>query len=471
MRLNMCVLLLVASAVGAEPTVPEVMKELRRIESAQYRNQADLLRIEYQNESAKAPNEVMPKVYAAWTSMVSDGAWNQLKSIAQIRPDNPWVHYGMARVYTVWKMRDQARAELDAALKKDPKFSPAIAAQAEVLGLQKEWATAELKYREALDLNDDPRARAGLGLVLLEQGKTAAGKKELLAAIAGWPDQPAALSALMPLLIADKDPSCVEVASHLADLKPKDREIRRRLAELRFDAGDTQGAMAEYEKLLKLGDPDPMVVRKLIAEYQKTGDAEHEQAMQTMLVTLDRDDASPALRLGELKLAANDLEGAQAQYLVALERDPKRAATLVELAKLKLKLGGQYEAIERYREASKLDGPAADLAKTELAKLENEIRLPKRPARGTVDAIYNSVATSLDSLYGERKKANPKLAGDLKLRVRVAATGAVQGVDLIGDTVGDPVLAAHAYFALRDADFEKKKREPVFEFELGKKKK
>ncbi len=471
MKSFICLLVLAASAAGAEPSVPEVMTELRRIESAQYRNQADILRIEYQNQSKQQPNDVMPLVYAAWTSMVSDGAWNQLKSIAQIHPDSPWVHYGMGRVYTAWKMRDQARQELDAALKKNPKFSPAIAAQADVLRLQKEWPAAELKYREALDLNEDPQARAGLGLVLLEQGKAEVGKKELLRAVSAWPDQPAALNALMPILIAEKDASAVLVAARLADLKPKDREIRRQLADLRLAAGDTKEAMADYEKLLKLGDPDAVVVRKLIAEYQKTGDVEHEQAMQAMLGNLDREDPAPSLRLAELRLAANDLEGAQTQYLAALERDPKRAETVVELAKLKLKLGAQYEAIERYRQASKLEGPAAEQAKAELTKLENEIRLPKRAAHGSVDAIYNSVASSLDSLYGERKKSNPKLAGDLKLRVRVAATGVVQGVDVIGDTLGDPVLASHAYFALRDADFEKKKREPVFEFELGKKKK
>ena len=51
------------------------------------------------------------------------------------------------------------------------------------------------------------------------------------------------------------------------------------------------------------------------------------------------------------------------------------------------------------------------------------------------------------------------------------ADGVIQAVEVVGDTVGDPVLTGHAYFALRDATFEKRKREPVFEFELGKKKK
>ena len=44
------------------------------------------------------------------------------------------------------------------------------------------------------------------------------------------------------------------------------------------------------------------------------------------------------------------------------------------------------------------------------------------------------------------------------------------GVDVLQDTVGDPILTAHAYLALKDAQYEKKKREPVFEFELKGKK-
>ena len=42
--------------------------------------------------------------------------------------------------------------------------------------------------------------------------------------------------------------------------------------------------------------------------------------------------------------------------------------------------------------------------------------------------------------------------------------------DVLTDEVGDPILIAHAYFSLKDAVYPKKKREPVFEFEMGEKK-
>ena len=90
-----------------------------------------------------------------------------------------------------------------------------------------------------------------------------------------------------------------------------------------------------------------------------------------------------------------------------------------------------------------------------------------KAAKGTVDSIYATVAKGLNDFYLERKKQKSTLAGELKVRVRVKASGEVESVDVVNDTVGDPVLAAHAYFALNDAVYQKQKREPVFEFELG----
>ncbi len=126
-----------------------------------------------------------------------------------------------------------------------------------------------------------------------------------------------------------------------------------------------------------------------------------------------------------------------------------------------------FDALNAYRAASKAEGPAVEDAKKEAGELEKKIKLPAKPAKGSVDAIYGAVAKGLQDFYLERKKANPKLAGDLKVRVRVKATGEVESVDLASDTVGDPLLAAHLYFALSDAVYPKQKREPVFEFELG----
>ena len=62
--------------------------------------------------------------------------------------------------------------------------------------------------------------------------------------------------------------------------------------------------------------------------------------------------------------------------------------------------------------------------------------------------------------------AASRLGGTIKVRVHVNDKGVVEGADVIKDSVGDPWLVGHAYFALKDAVFPKQKRDPVFEFEL-----
>src|SRR4051812_3438644 len=125
--MNLLALWLVTGATQPTlPPAPEVMKELRAINSASYRAQTDQLRYKF-NEAAKAnPRDPMPRIYMAWFSLPSDDAWNQLKAVAALNPDNPWVHYGMGLVYVSWKMKDQARQELAAPLTADPKFYPAL---------------------------------------------------------------------------------------------------------------------------------------------------------------------------------------------------------------------------------------------------------------------------------------------------------------------------------------------------------
>jgi hypothetical protein len=129
-----------------------------------------------------------------------------------------------------------------------------------------------------------------------------------------------------------------------------------------------------------------------------------------------------------------------------------------------------HEAVLSLRAAAEVEGPEQAAAKEKLAGLEKSFKLAPK-AKGSPDAIYSNVARSLNTLFLERRAAKPALAGELKFRVRVDDKGVVQGVDVISDTVGDPTLVGHVYFALRDAEFPKAKREPVFQFELGAKKK
>ncbi len=463
--------ILVAAVVMAAPALPppaEVLQELRGIESAALRGKGDDFRLKYQDQARNRPNDITLRVYLAWVVLPSDDAWNQLKAIAALNPDNPWVHLGMARTYTAWKMRDQAKSEYELILKKDPKFSAAIVGLGELLLLQGDLVGAETQFRSSLTLYDDPRAHAGLGLTLLQAGKAAPARAELDRAIKGWPDQPVVLQALLKMQTDAKDPKgAAETATLLASLQPKDAQVRKTLADLRFAEGNKPEAAKEYERWLRLAAPTPEILARLETLYRELKDADGEERTLQVHASFEKTNPAPSLRLAELADAKGNTEVAEGHLLEAIDRDPKAAGAWLQLARSRAKREALFEALNAYRTASALEGEAATAAKTERVELEKKIKLPAKPFKGSVDAIYNAVAKGLNDFYLERKKAKPTLAGDLKVRVRVKASGEVESVDVLTDTLGDPLLAAHVYFALNDAVYQKQKREPVFEFELG----
>lgn len=452
------------------PTAP-TMAELQKIEAASYRGTVDVQRMKYQDLARAKPGDAMPRVFVAWCTLPSDDAWNQLKAIATIFPDNPWVRYGMGRIYTHWKgMSDLARTEFEAVLKKDPKFYPAIIGLGDVARVKQDFPLAEEKYRAALALADDPFGRAGLGLALAGQGKKDEALTELKKAIAAQPEQPQALNTLVKLSVEAKDPDTVKAAQALADLRPKDREARKMLADLRFEANDKPAAAKEYERLVRLGNAELPVLQRLAALYKELSDTEGEERTLQIIAALDDKSPEANLRIAELRLARKDLEGAEGQWLEALARDPKQVVALESIAKLRLDAGHLHEALDEYRKVLAVDAARAESAAA-AAKLETDFKLPKKKAKGAPTNVYWAVQASLARFFDERKLTHRELAGKFKLRVRITAEGKVDGVDVLEDTLKDPLLLGHVYFGLKDAEFSKQKAEPVFEFELGAKKK
>jgi len=466
-------LLLVAGAAwageppGPDAPTPVILKELRRIESAAWHGRVDGVRIELQELSKSRPTEPLLRVFVAWCSMPTDDAWNQLKNVSQIYPDLPWAHYGMGRIYIGWKMRDLAKAALEQSMKKDAAFYPAMVALGDMARLKDDLVEAERQYRAALAIADDAEAHAGLGLVLAKKGQGDAARAELTTAIAAWPDQPAALRELLALQQAAKDPGVMKTLSALADLQPKDRDVRRLVATMKYDAGDKKGALTEYEKVLKLGNPDLETASRMLAMYAEVKDVEGEERAALLVASLDKAAVAPLVRVAELRAAKKDLDGAEKTLFEALERDRELADTWLRLGKVSLAKEQPIFALDRFRRGGARTNSGAEECRAEAKKLEELFKLPSKAAKGSVDRIYAQVAKTLDEVYRARRQVKPQLKGSLKVRVKVTKEGVVESSEIVDDTLNDAVVAGHAVFSLRDAEFEAKRREPVFEFELG----
>lgn len=456
--------------LNASQTGP-VLAELRAIESKVLRGQGDSVRVRYQNLAQAKPGDAMARVYVAWCSLPSDESWNQLKGLAPVFPENPWIHYGMGKVYILWKMKDQARTEFDLVLKRDPTFFPGHIGLGDLARQTEDWPTAEKHYRAALAISDDGAAHGGLGLALKGQGKVDDAKKELSKGVALWADQPAALQGLLELSMASKDPAAIDAATKLAAVQPKNREARRALADLRYEAGQKAEATKEYEQLVRLGSPDPAAVKRLAELYKEQNDADGEARTLTVLAGLDRAFAEPMLRLAELKMAKGDTEGASRDLQEAITREPSNPEGHLRLGKLKLEQKIYFEALKHFDDGAALEGPAAKAAAEERSTLSNQLKLPKKPLAGSLETVYAKAVKSLDQYFQERRLVNRKIGGALKLRVRIAADGKVEGVEVLDDQLGDPMVTAHIHGLLSQAEYAKKKRETTLEFELGTKKK
>jgi Tfp pilus assembly protein PilF len=467
---------LIAAVLAAAPPPPsmttaQLRAESQKILGATWKGGVDELRMQWQEKARKAPSDPLPRVLLAFCTFPSDDAWNQFKAIAQLYPDNPWAHTGMGLVYVSWKMRDQARGAFDAALKLDPTFYPAIVGLGDLAAQGSDDIGAEGKYRQALKLADDAQARAGLAAALMAQGKDSEGKRELSASYALWKDQPRVVQELFNASKAENDnQKAAEYAEQLAALKPRDRAVRRQLADLRFELGQKDVAAVEYERVLRLGNPEKDLVERLAGLYRELKLADKEETVLYQLSALEKASPRAPLRLAELAREKQNAEGEEGHLLEAVARDFKCAAAHLALAKLKEAKGVLYEAVLSLRAAAEVEGPEQAAAKEKLAALEKSFKLAPK-AKGSPDAIYGKVASSLNALFLERRAAKPGLSGELSFRVRVDEQGVVRSVDVVNDTVGDPTLVGHVYFALRDAEFPKAKREPVFQFELGGKKK
>ncbi|MGQ0506137.1 MAG: tetratricopeptide repeat protein [Myxococcaceae bacterium] len=459
---------LLVSATPMKPEIASTLKTLRQIETAALKGDSDALRISFQDQSRDRPSDFMLRVYAAWCLGKSNEAWNTLRTLANMQRESPWPHLGMARIFVSWKMKDQARPELEKLLRQNPQFYPALTVLGQLELSRGEHAAAEKQFRAALAIADDGEARAGLGLALLAQEEPGPAKVELEKAIALYPEQPEALSALISLSKAAGDPAgAARSAEKLTGLAPRDAKARRTLADLRLEAGDKPGAAKEYEALQKLGGWDETVLEKLVGLHRELGNADGEERALKQLATLKRQESAYPLRLAELAEARGSVEDAEAQLVEAAARAPKRAEVHARLGKFRLGRGQLRQALDELRLArTATEGDNPESLDADLAALSEQLQLPKKPASGSVDQIYKKVSTGLNAVYHARLKEREDLAGVLKVKVVVDKGGAVSSVELVEDSVQDAVIEGHVYFALKDAVYPKQKREPTFEFEL-----
>jgi Tfp pilus assembly protein PilF len=294
----------------------------------------------------------------------------------------------------------------------------------------------------------NPEAHLGLARLARKQGDPGAARSEAEAALVGAPGHVGALSLLADLALeAGDERGAAARWAQVVEASPRDRAARLTLAKLSRKIGDAGAARDHYRAALELKE-SAEVLAALADAARAAGDREAELLALERLSALDPS-AGEWLRVAEIRLAANDLEGAEKALLRALARDARDPAANAGLGRVHLQRGELQEAVQRLR-------AGGDAGKADLVVLERRLNLD-RISRPDVGQLQRAIQALVDRTYRARATEIPSLSGDLRIRVTVTASGEATSVEVLEDTIHDPDVRACAYWNLRDAAYPKEK--------------
>ncbi len=182
---------------------------------------------------------------------------------------------------------------------------------------------------------------------------------------------------------------------------------------------DIVGARRELDRLLSL-DSNNAAVRMIEAQVlQEEGERAAALAALDQAIALAPLETGPHLRLGRLRLEADEMELARAAFLRALDLDPGSVQALMGLARVDEKSGNTEDALRRSEEAVRRD-PERVPARMALARLYG--RLGRRAdAAAQVRAVLAinpdheraaAMLTRLERRGRERDEGAPLLEND-----------------------------------------------------------
>ncbi|APR83363.1 Exonuclease SbcC [Minicystis rosea] len=242
-----------------------------------------------------------------------------------------------------------ARQALEAVAAIDPSFEDVFQ---RLRGIYiEDGARAELAalLERRLEQVTDPGERVEMevlrGRALADVGDAAAAKAALAAALEANPDHVEALGAFADVSAAEQDWSGAEQAwIRLARLVPdaeRQAAIYLRLGEL-YDEHLPNAERAElaYQEILKRAPNDTLARERLVALYQKMGDAARAIEQQTLLVNAAEAPEQKCVRTTELAAiyeAVGDAKKAESTLLQARKTWPKDDVALAALARFYLR--------------------------------------------------------------------------------------------------------------------------------------
>jgi len=436
--------------VRPRPDLVPVSRALVAIDAAEWRG--DDILVERQKRSAAAdakPLDPTARFLAIYAQPHGEDRWSGFKQLAGELRDSALGQIGMASVYVEWRTLDQADKAITSALEIEPDNWLAVLYRAETAEKRERLDFAAEDYRTVLSADPaNPEAHLGLARVARKHAEADRAKQEAEAALAGAPGHVGALSLLADLAVEAGDgEGAADRWAQVVEASPRDRKARLTLAKL-YRMGGKAGPARDQLKAALVLKEDAEVLGLLADAARAANDPRTEIEAVERLSALDPS-AVEWRRIGEMRLASQDWEGAEKALRRALARDARDPVANAGLGKIHLRRGELQEAVAVLR-------VAGDAGKTDLAALERKLNLD-RVTRPDVGQLQKAVQTLVDRTYRARAVDVPSLTGDLKVRVTVNPAGEATLVELLEDTIHDSDVRACAYWNLRDAVYPKAK--------------
>ncbi len=421
------------------------------IDAADRRGGEEIL-VERQQRSYAAdasPRDPVARFLAIYAQPRGEDRWNAFNQLAKDFPDSALGQVGMAGVYLEWRTLDQAERAVARALEVEPDNWIAVLHRAQIFEKRERWEFAAKDYRTVLGPDpQNPEAHLGLARVARKQGDAARARSEAEAALGGAPDHVGALSILADLALEAGDPAAAAARwAQVVEASPRDRAARLTLGKLYRATGNAAASRDQYRAALALKE-DAEALAALADAAKAAKDPQTELKAIERLSALDPS-AAEWRRVAEIRLAAEDWEGAEKALQRSLARDPRDPAANAGLGRVHLHRGEPKEAMEALR-------AAGDAGKEDRVALERRLNLD-RVSRPDVGQLQKAIQGLVDRTYRARVAQTPSLAGDLKVRVTVAPSGEATQVEVLEDSIHDADVRACAYWNLRDAAYPQNK--------------
>jgi tetratricopeptide (TPR) repeat protein len=413
---------------GPSQGVAEASRAMSVIDDAERKGEIAAERARWFGAATDQPDDTRARFLAIYALPHGEETWGEFRWLSKEKPDSAYGWIGMASIYVEWGLLDQVERALAGAAEADDGNWLATLVRARADARAGKADAAEAGFRAVL-ARDPANVEAHVGLARLAQaaGDAVVARAEAEAALLALPEHAPALGILAELAAQAGDRAgAVALLYRVVAASPRDRAARVTLARQLKEKGDPAAARDQWKAALALReDADGLVS---LAEVSRLGgDVEAEQKALERLSQIDPGSAEWR-RIAEIRLAANDLDGAEK----ALRRTLARTGRVQE-ALACLRAAGEPGAADR-------------------AALEQRLNV-QRTAKADVAGLQRTVGALIDRTYRQRLKESPRLSGRLTVRATVDASGTAALIEVLEDSVHDEDVRACAYWNLRDATY------------------